>query len=139
MWNIIDKLGSICSIISAVSLFNIAMILKRKFRAEIYRDDTKKIIQIYISGLNTDKSQFAKTKELKDSEVFQKKCLLYYFEDRKIKDEGFGGERKGQFQTQYISFYKCLVEQAVKRYITKPEYKEYRKEKCYLSPFQLRE
>lgn len=123
--NLISVIGSICSILTFFGITHITLSLHKKIRAEIYRDDNKKTVELYIYCLNTDVSWFAKSKNLKNSNIFKQKGHLSYFEDREIGDEEFDGKRKGQFQTQYISFFKSCVKHAVEKYIGNLEDKQY--------------
>jgi hypothetical protein len=116
----ISILGSLASIISCPFIIGK---LKTKWRAEIYRDDKNKKIDVYFYQLHEDISTFIKKQNLK--KFCKPKCFLYILEnDRCIDDTEFDGQRKGQLQTQYLSFYKFRVNCAKKQYLKKyPCYK----------------
>lgn len=122
--NILSIVGSMCSILS---FLGIVIVLNKKTRMEIYRNNDKKVIEIYehILDASRPRSSFVSTAQLKKNTSFKRKNLfLYYFEDREIDESHpLGEKRKGQYQTQYISFWGFIARNAAKKYIKKnPDY-----------------
>ena len=116
--NVLSIVGSLCSILS---FLGIIIILNKKIRVEIYRNEDTRKIEIYEHILDASRPQsaFAKTEELKKNKEFKRKHIfLYYFEDKEIdENHPLSEKRKGQYQTQYISFWGCFARHATKKYV----------------------
>lgn len=116
--SVLSIVGSLCSILS---FLGIVIILNKKIRVEIYKNEDTRKIEIYehILDASRPQSSFVKTEELKKNKEYKRKLIfLYYFEDKEIDENHPLSEmRKGQYQTQYISFWGCIARNATKKYV----------------------